>query len=348
VSFSQSQQFSFSSMNLQQLPRFYLQSLHDFSLIINNERYDVNFSFLSCVSTKFQSLNKETSELICSVPPEHLECFCSFLSIFKGFPFYYENFNFLSLKFLIDFFGLSSLIPFIESKINFPTNSNEILPFIAESSYQIFENKYNHMLTIFIQNISTYSEHDLNLIPLDVLERIFSSQDLVIQNEDAIFALITNLINEDRNKLPLLKYIFFPAVSSHLMMPFFKKFPFEDLDFNFFETFKHFFECDVTKLNFDIDYKRWSDQPKFLTKNDFQEIFEIYDRKLQKDQNVADLIRLMIKDHQKLKNDFQNQNNEIENLKQENLKLKSLIEQKQLSKFLKPMKHDIKKIAFMR
>jgi hypothetical protein len=72
-------------------------------------------------------MNKGEEEFICTIPNEHLPCFHSFLDIFKGLPFYFENYSFESLSCLINLFGLSSLFEFICETISLPQNLQESL-----------------------------------------------------------------------------------------------------------------------------------------------------------------------------------------------------------------------------
>jgi hypothetical protein len=92
---------------------------------------------------------------------------------------------------------------------------------------------------LLIQNIENISIENLNRLPNSILEKIFSSPDFQIINEDYLFNLIIQLINIDQTRKYLLKTIKFPYVSSHLLKSFFENFSVCDLDDDLFESLKN-------------------------------------------------------------------------------------------------------------
>jgi hypothetical protein len=83
--------FKFSSKHLTSLYENDLKKLNDFRLIVNGRIFNINFSLFCCVSDKFQSMDKQEEEFSFSIPNQCLPCLISFLDIFKGLPFYFEN-----------------------------------------------------------------------------------------------------------------------------------------------------------------------------------------------------------------------------------------------------------------
>lgn len=102
----------------------------------------------------------------------------------------------------------------------------------------------------------------------------------------------------DSHKLALLKFVCFPAVSSQIMISVFTNFSIEYLDYDVFENLKQRLFCEVTMLNLNINFNRWTDKPKFLSESELQQILRIFNCKLQEDQNLVDLIRLIVEKYQ--------------------------------------------------
>jgi hypothetical protein len=101
--------FRLSSQHFQFLYEHDLDTLNDFRLIMNGKTFDINFSLFCCVSDKLQAICNNEKELNFTIPKQHFPCFISFLDIFKGLPFYFQDYSLESVSYLIHLFGLSSL-----------------------------------------------------------------------------------------------------------------------------------------------------------------------------------------------------------------------------------------------
>jgi radical SAM superfamily enzyme len=93
-------------------------------------------------------------------------------------------------------------------------------------------------LSKVIQNIEQIEIHQLLCLSNFVLEQIFNSHQLQIENENYLFNLVIELIKKDSNRKVLLKSIFYPGVSSSLLISYFRDFPIEEIDYNLFNSLK--------------------------------------------------------------------------------------------------------------
>jgi hypothetical protein len=59
------------------------------------------------------------------------------LDIFKGLPFYFENYSLEVLSYLIDLFGLSSLRQFICENLPHPQNIDEAIVFCQSAQVNL-------------------------------------------------------------------------------------------------------------------------------------------------------------------------------------------------------------------
>jgi hypothetical protein len=101
--------FKLSSKHFQFLYESDIVRLNDFKLIVNGKSFGINFSLFCCVSDKLQTMNRQEQELSLTIPDQYLPCFLAFLDIFKGLPFYFENYPLESVSYVIYLVGLSSL-----------------------------------------------------------------------------------------------------------------------------------------------------------------------------------------------------------------------------------------------
>jgi hypothetical protein len=83
VTESHSQSFCLSSKNLFTVSQEDLSSLHDFALIINKKKIELNFSLICCISDKLLEMNKQQNQLEIILPEETLPIFHSFMRIFE-------------------------------------------------------------------------------------------------------------------------------------------------------------------------------------------------------------------------------------------------------------------------
>jgi hypothetical protein len=175
---SSPQSFTFSSNNLLFIPQIKRSLLNDFKFILNNQIFEVNYSLICCCSDKMIKMNSHQSEMICQIPNEHLNCFCSFMNLFKGKPFYFQDYSLNSLSYLIEFFGLSCLFHSLSSSFSKPTTVIDSIKFLSISNCEYFDDYFNANLLFLIQNIESISIENLNRFPNSILEKIFLSTNL--------------------------------------------------------------------------------------------------------------------------------------------------------------------------
>jgi hypothetical protein len=89
-----------------------------------------------------------------------------------------------------------------------------------------------------------------------VLEKLFQSTQLQVDNEDILFDLVVDLIGRDPNRKILLRTIFFTGVSSSRLINYFNTFPVEEIDSDLFESLKIRLFCDVFQPN-SVPSSRW-------------------------------------------------------------------------------------------
>jgi hypothetical protein len=177
-----------------------LKKLSDFQLVVNGKTFEINFSLFCCVSDKFFKTIFPENKLVFSIPENFLSCFTSFLDIFHGLPFYFENYSFEALSYLIDLFGLFSLFQFICDKIPVPKNVSESIEFLSKCQVDFFPKNFKQCIIILIENIDKIQTEQYNCLPNFVLEKIFSSKLFQIENEDFLFHKISRLIRINSNR----------------------------------------------------------------------------------------------------------------------------------------------------
>jgi hypothetical protein len=89
-----------------------------------------------------------------------------------------------------------------------------------------------------MNNFAELSFDQLLNLPNSVLEQLLQSPQLQVENEDFLFNRVVELITRDPNRKILLKSIYFPGVSPHLLINFFQNFPVEEIDLDFVESLK--------------------------------------------------------------------------------------------------------------
>jgi hypothetical protein len=192
--------FSFTSEYLGDISIKQLSFINNFNLIINDKSFNINISYLSCISDKFHSLDKIENQLVCSIPEQHMLCFESFLSIFRGSLFHVDEFNLASLLYLIEYFDLKSLLQFISNSTPLPSNIENSIEFLSNSKCQLLEKHFQQSIDILIENIKEIRIEQYLQIPNENLLFLFTSSKLSIENEDFLFNLIIQLIEQDYSK----------------------------------------------------------------------------------------------------------------------------------------------------
>jgi hypothetical protein len=174
------------------------------------------------------------------------------------------------------------------------------------SNCDFFDEYSSEHVLFLIQNIENISIENLNRLPNSLLEKIFSSPDLQIVNEDFLFDRICQLIHIDKNKKYLLKTVKFPYVSSHLLKDFFGNFSVYDLDEDLFEPLKNRIFCDIFSPSSPPALTRWKEKPILLSlkeiSNENQKLKK--ENELLKNSLRLNSIRIDIADHFGIISDF--------------------------------------------
>jgi hypothetical protein len=282
--------FKLSSKHFKFLYENDLAKLNDFKLIVNDRTFDINFSLFCCVSNKFQSMNHREEELSLIIPNQHLPCLISFLDIFKGIPFYYENYSLESVSYLINVFGLSSLSQFMCKNLPSPQNIQEALEFLSNHFCELFPNIFDESLAILIHHFSDIRLDQFLKLSNFVLEQLFQSPQFQIDNENILFNLVVDLIGRDPNRKILLKLIYFPYVSTPLLINFFANLPVEEIDSDLFDSLKARLFCEVCILN-SLLSSRWRNAPSLRSREEIEDIFNISQDHFLKTSNLVESIK---------------------------------------------------------
>jgi hypothetical protein len=192
VNSNSSSVFKLNSTNFKFLYENDLCKLSDFQLIANGRTFDINYSLFCCVSDKFQTMNCQEKELILTIPGQHFPCLISFLDIFKGLPFYFEEYSLESVFYLIHLFGLLSLSQFICENLPSPQNIGEALDFLGKSLCEFFSNIFDQSLSIVLHHFAELRIDQFLRLSNSVLEKLLQSPQLQVENEDFLFNLVTD------------------------------------------------------------------------------------------------------------------------------------------------------------
>jgi hypothetical protein len=217
-------------------------------------------------------MNRQEEELSFTIPKQHLPCFESFLDIFKGLPFYFEDYSLESVSYLIHLFGLSSLSDFISENLPLPQNPQEAIDFLSNLFCESYPNLFNQSIGIIIEHFSKIKLEQFLKLSNFVLEQLFQSPQFQIDHEDISFDLVTDLITRDPNRKSLLKIIYFPGVSTTRLINYFIDYSFEEIDFDLFESIKVRLFCEVFQPN-NLPSSRWRNPQTFRSKEQMDEIF---------------------------------------------------------------------------
>jgi hypothetical protein len=133
----------------------------------------------------------------------------AFLDVFKGLPFYLENYSLESVSFLINLFGLSSLSQFICETIHSPQNVPEAVRFLYHHFCEFYQNIFERSIEILLDHFSEIRPDQFLNLSNFVLEKLFQSPQLQIDNKDILFNLVVELIDRDPNRKSLFKTIYF-------------------------------------------------------------------------------------------------------------------------------------------
>jgi hypothetical protein len=290
---------------------------------VNSKTFDINLSLFCCVSDKLQAICNQEEELNLTISKQHFPCFVSFLDIFRGLPFYFQDYSLESVSYLIYLFGLTSLSQFICKHLASPNNVQEALEFLSNHSCELYAKIFEQSLSILTSHFSEIRIENLNKLPNFILESLFQSPQFQIDNEDILFNLVIDLIKRNPNRKSLLKIIYFPAVSTSLLINYFNNFPVEDIDSNLFESFKARFFCDIIMPNSIPFQLRWEILQHHAQKKKSKKFSSYFKIIFILSTNFAELIKTLFREKEELKNQLQNVQSEKEKIKHENVQLKS-------------------------
>jgi hypothetical protein len=139
------------------------------------------------------------------------------MNIFKGYSFYFNKFNIGDVCQLIDCFGLTSLSQFIQKTISFPEDLPQAIDFLFNSYSHQFDQQFDQSVEILIENFDQITIENFNSFSNIVLMKLFLSPNLIIEDEDYLFELITKLIENNPQTTKLLKTVKFEFVSTDLL-----------------------------------------------------------------------------------------------------------------------------------
>jgi hypothetical protein len=144
-----------------------------------------------------------------------------------------------------------------------------------------------------------------------ILEKLFQSSQFQVENEDVLFNLVADLIGRDSKRKILLKLIYFPSVSTEHIVNFFSNFPADEIDSDLFESIKTRLFCDIFQPN-SLPPSRWRSPPAFRSKEEIDKIFQLLQDYFQETSNPVELIKTLLRENEKMKNQLKNVKNEKE------------------------------------
>jgi hypothetical protein len=232
------QTFSFCFKQLRFLHQKDRNSLNNLQISVNEMIFQTNRLFYSCLSDSFLKLIPSPSDIILSIPQQHLFCFISFLNILKGIPMNLSKLDHNSIISVIQIVDCSSAFSFLSSQIKIPESFSESIQFLQNSFCSYLKEHFVQSISILSSNLREVSFDILNLFSIETLEMIFSSEELRIPNEDFLFQLISRLIQINSNRKYLYRFIFLPKVSPELIQREFSNLRIEDINSELLGIFK--------------------------------------------------------------------------------------------------------------
>jgi hypothetical protein len=239
------QHFSFCFKQIQFLSQRRINSLNDIEISMNGMILKTNRILFSCLSQKISKLHSLPPEISIHVHPKDFSCFLSFMSLLKGFPINFSKFDIKSIISVEKILNCSSILSFIQSQIQIPSNVYEATEFLQFYHCNELKEYFEKSVSILASQLEEISFEVLNSFSYEILEQIFSSKDLKIPNEDFLLTLIFHLIQNDQNKRRLYQFISFPAVSSNVLKHEFSNLRPEEIDSELLEALKTRLFCEI-------------------------------------------------------------------------------------------------------
>lgn len=220
----------------------------------------------------------------------------------------------------MNIFGISFLSKLLSDKIPIPKTLDQSLQFLSYSIFQYLDEHFQQALKIVFEHFNEVSVQNFLSLSTDVLNFIFSSDQLKLQNEDQLFSLIINLIQQEENRFSLLNNVHFEFVSSELIISFFKDRYIDQIDFELFEHFKLKLFSEISFPYSEIPSYRYIEKQNFLPRLELDEIYSNLKSYLNKQQKPLDQIKYLIQENKEMKeninqlmNQISQQQNQIQN-----------------------------------
>jgi hypothetical protein len=286
-----------------------LNLMNNFQLLVNNNSYSLNSSYLACISEKIlqQIQNDQTSSSISfSLSEELIPFFERTLKLLRGSQlFIYQNEigQFLEISNLLEF---SLLKEFLFNQIPCPEPFDDCLQFIQKQNAFDFPNHFEQCLSVLSKQFKNIDFEILKRFPTSVLTKIISSPDLKIPDENYLFQTILQLIEIDQQNIILFSNISFSFIEPNLLKEFLVHFEIEDLNQELFEQLKSRLYLPVLVPSESIPTNRYENPPIFFDLKEIKEIFEILDDFFKSSNNRVTNLKNMILENSTMKKEKEN------------------------------------------
>jgi hypothetical protein len=206
----------------------------------------------------------------------------------------------------------AAFIPFLQHLMKPPQTLEESTEFLSIPFCNALQVQFDASVNILIQNLHLISYPQFFQLSNDALFSLFTSTQFKIIHEDSLFQLIIALINENTTRKGLLRAVHFAYISSQLMIDFFRDFPLQDVDDNLFEALKDRLFSDIAKPNSQIPFERFTESPKFLSREEMNQLFSILQTCLKTDENPIHQLQNIIQENEELKKENQQHRIQLE------------------------------------
>jgi hypothetical protein len=204
--------FFLNSEQFAQIPENLFDSMNDFRILLINDEIKCNHVFASLISNKILKQTQEHPNIDFINFSDHRfpECIQIFFNILKG-----------------------NRIEINEINLNQIYDTIHFLEFSSESIQSFFQNSSLSFVSNDIIQISA--------LPIDSIERIISSHFLHLQSENQLFEFVQRQIQENREYLSFLRYIYFGLVDNFILINLINSIHFDEIDHCLFEHFQSTF-----------------------------------------------------------------------------------------------------------
>jgi hypothetical protein len=151
----------------------------------------------------------------------------------NGHSFLFSSSDINSIQSAIDLIGIISF----SGEIKSPSTFQEAVHILSQPSFINYEKQFEQSCQLIAEHFSNLTEFDFHKLTTRALERILSLETLCLPNEKFLF----EKINQDPAKMDLMKFVIFPALDYRLLLTFFEKLRFGDINVDLFEQFKMLF-----------------------------------------------------------------------------------------------------------